>query len=70
MQLVLFKQYFPLFPRRSFFPANDANYTVVHQLYQDLGSFFPLDRVEMKIPFEQDITIYNRTKVCISVDKL
>ncbi len=48
---------------RSYLPENTANYTTIHSAFDRLGQYFPLDVDHNKIPFEQDITIYQRTKV-------
>ena len=51
-----------LMPRK-YLPKSEASYTEIHRVFRELGKHFPLDIRGEKIPFENDITIYNRTKV-------
>ncbi len=44
-------------------PASEVNYTTLSNVFHDSGRRFPLDRNVGKIPFDTDITIYNKTKV-------
>ena len=52
-----------LMPRKHL-PNKEANYTLIHQLFLDHGIKHKLDVDVEKIPYETDITIYNKTKVC------
>ena len=51
-----------LMPRKHL-PSIAANYTLIHQIFQHHGITNKLDTNEDKIPYETDITIYNKTKV-------
>lgn len=52
-----------LIPRLAFGSRLFNNFTKVHQVFQEFGRTFPLDRdLGHRIPFDTDITIYNRTK--------
>ena len=51
-----------LMPRKHL-PSLGANYTLIHHLFQKYGLQNKLDVDVEKIPYETDITIYNRTKV-------
>jgi hypothetical protein len=55
---------------RVFLPTHSANYTVIHGLFQKYGRMFAMDRSGDKIPFDTDITIYNRTKASFSEKKM
>lgn len=54
---------------RVFLPQDSANYTMIHRIFQEQGHRFPLDASHAgeksleRIPFDTEITIYNRTKV-------
>lgn len=48
---------------RKHLPSIAANYTLIHQIFQHHGITNKLDTNEDKIPYETDITIYNKTKV-------
>ena len=54
---------------RAHLPDTEANYTVIHRVFQDHGFKYPLDayysreRSMERIPYDTEITIYNRTKV-------
>ena len=54
----------------SYLPAKEANYSAIHGLFSAFGRRFPLDRSSdaTKFPFENDIAIYNRTKLLINTE--
>ena len=56
-----------LMPRKHL-PSIAANYTLIHQIFLHHGITNKLDIDEEKIPYETDITIYNKTKVNIDRD--
>ena len=47
---------------RKHLPSNAANYTLIHQIFLRHGLANKLDVDVEKIPYETDITIYNKTK--------
>ena len=51
-----------LMPRKHL-PNLAANFTLIHQIFARHGISNKLDGDEEKIPYETDITIYNKTKV-------
>ena len=51
-----------LMPRKHL-PSLAANFTLIHQIFARHGISNKLDGDEEKIPYETDITIYNKTKV-------
>lgn len=51
-----------LMPRKML-PGKNANFTLINQLFLDFGIKNKLDVDVERIPFETDITIYNKTKV-------
>ena len=50
---------------RKHLPSTAANYTLIHQIFLQHGIANKLDVDVEKIPYETDITIYNKTKVKI-----
>ena len=48
---------------RKHLPNTAANYTLIHQIFLRHGMANKLDVDIEKIPYETDITIYNKTKV-------
>ena len=48
---------------RKHLPSTAANYTLIHQIFLRHGMANKLDVDIEKIPYETDITIYNKTKV-------
>jgi hypothetical protein len=44
-------------------PKIDANYTLIHEIFQQFGLANKMEVDVDKIPYETDITIYNKTKV-------
>ena len=55
-----------LMPRKHL-PSLAANFTLIHQIFARHGISNKLDSDEEKIPYETDITIYNKTKVGIYI---
>ena len=54
---------------RKHLPSTAANYTLIHQIFLRHGMANKLDVDIEKIPYETDITIYNKTKVKFSLIK-
>ncbi len=48
---------------RKHLPSIEANYSLIHSIFLDHGKENKLDVDVNKIPFDNDIVIYNKTKV-------
>jgi len=53
---------------RKHLPSTAANYTLIHQIFLRHGMANKLDVDIEKIPYETDITIYNKTKVLVNTE--